>query len=82
MFEFLQVLFWDKGDNDILMVAECDSLPVDNWDNFEECYYNPEKMVWYGCNVDKRTGNMIPVSSKPVLILKLDGRKSCFTKDE
>ena len=80
--EFLQILFWVKDDNEVLMVAECDSLPVDNWDNFEECYYDPQKMVWCACNVDKRTGKMIPVSSKPVLTLKLDGRKSYFIKDE
>lgn len=82
IFEFLQVLFWDKGDNDIVMVADCDSLPVDNWDNFEECYYNPEQRAWYCSNKDERTGKMIPISSKPALVLKLERENSRFIKGE
>lgn len=82
IYEFLQILFWVKDDNDVLMVAESDSLPVDNWDNFEECYYNPEQRAWYCCNKDKRTGKMIPISSKPALVLKLDGENSRFVKGE
>lgn len=80
MFEFLQVLFWDKGDNGIVLVSQCDSLPVDKWDDFEECYYNPDQMAWYCCNVDKNSGKRIPISQKPAMVLKLDGDKSCFTK--
>ena len=82
IYEFLQILFWVKDDNDVLMVAESDSLPVENWDNFEECYYNPEQRAWYCCNKDKRTGKMIPISSKPALVLKLDGENSRFIKGE
>ena len=82
MYEFLQILFWVKDDNDVLMVAESNSLPVDNWDYFEECYYNPEQRAWYCCNKDKRTGKMIPISSKPALVLKLDGENSRFVKGE
>lgn len=80
--EFLQVLYWVRDKNDVLIVAECDSLPVDEKIVFEKCYYNPEKKAWYCCNIDKQSGKLIPISDRPTLILKLNGDKSIITNKQ
>ena len=74
---FQQVLFWEKSGENIICVAQCDSLPVKNT-CFDQCYFNIEKRAWYCCNKDKKTNKLIPLSENPALVLKLDGDDSCF----
>ncbi len=76
--EFLQVLFWVKSDDDVVLVTQCDSLPNKGDFNYDEIYFNPEKKVWHYCKEDKKTGNLIPVSETPALSLFLDGDNSRF----
>jgi len=77
---FLQILYWVKSVDDVVMVAQCDGFPADYDLEFDECYYHPEQKAWYCCNRDKRSGKMIPVSEQPVLELELDGEHSSFVK--
>ena len=77
--DFLQVLFWVKNENDIVLVAQHEGLS--NKANYEEIYFNPEVKAWYYCNKDKISGKLIPISSTPTLMLRLDGEKSCFTQE-
>lgn len=78
--EFLQVLFWVKDEDDVVLVAQCESLPNKGDADYEEIYFNPEQKVWHCCKKEKKSGKLIPVSSAPALMLKLDGEKSCFTQ--
>ena len=77
-FEFLQILFWVKSADDVVLVAQCDSLPNKGDLNYDEIYFNPEKKVWHYCKEDNKTGNLIPVSETPALSLFLDGDNSRF----
>ncbi len=79
--EFLQVLFWVKNEDDILCVAQCDSLTQSSKVDFEEIYFNPTQKAWYYCNKDKKTGNLRPVSEASALKLCLDGEKSRFIQE-
>ena len=75
---FLQMLYWAKNDEENVLVADCDELPINPDDEYDECYYNPEQQAWYLCNIDRRTGTLKPIIEKPVLSLKLDGANSRF----
>ena len=78
--EFLQVLFWVKDEYDVVLVAQCEGLPNKGDTDYDEIYFNPEQKVWHFCVKDKISNNLIPVSTTPALMLKLDGEKSCFTQ--
>ena len=78
MLVFLQVLYWVREEGDVMLVAECDSLPARPDADFETLYYNPDLHVWYCCNLDEHTEKLIPVSDKPAMSLELDGANSRF----
>lgn len=79
--EFLQVLFWVKSDDDVVLVTQCDSLPNKGDLNYDELYFNPEQKVWYYCKVNRQSGKLIPISETPALRLCLDGNKSRFIQE-
>lgn len=76
--EFLQVLFWVKDENDVVLVAQCDNLPNKGDINYDDIYFNPEKKIWHYCKKDNKSGCLVPVSETPALSLFLDGDKSRF----
>ena len=78
--EFLQVLFWAKGEYDVVYVGQYDSLHPQNETEIEYdyIYFNPDKKVWHYCNVDNLSRKLVPVSDIPALKLVLDGEKSRF----
>lgn len=78
--EFLQVLYWVKDEDDVILVAQRESLLNIGEADYEEIYFNPELKVWNFCKKDNKSGKLLPVSSTPALMLKLDGEKSCFTQ--
>lgn len=79
--EFLQVLFWVNNEDNVLCVAQCDSLSKRSKVDFEEIYFNPTQKFWYYCNKEKHTGKLRPISETPALKLYLDGEKSRFVQE-
>lgn len=80
--EFSQVLFWVKGEYDVVMVAQCDYLSNNSETDYDKIYFNPEQKVWYYCKEDTNSGKFIPVTGAPTLRLCLDGEKSFFIHNE
>lgn len=80
--EFLQVLFWVKDSCDVVLAAQCDSLPQNYKAGFEDIYFDPKQRVWHYCKEDKESGKLIPVSDAPALRLCLDGLNSRFILNE
>ena len=79
---FMQILYWVKNPDNTVQVTQCDSLPTISGTDYDECFYNPEQRTWHCCNVDKKTGNRIPVTEKPSLALVLNRDKSCFIEGQ
>ena len=78
---FLQVLYWEKSEDELMTVAQCDRLNTEDVGEFEEFYYNPDEKAWYCCNRDKLTDKLIPVSETPILVIDLDKDKSRFISE-
>lgn len=78
---FQQILFWEKNEEDIICVAQCDSLSGSCKADFEDIYFNLEQKVWHYCKEDRQSGNLIPVSETPALRLCLDGKESRFIQE-
>lgn len=76
--EFHQWLYWAKGEDEIVKVAECAEAPSD--DEFTEYYFDKNRKIWKFAKQDRITGKMMATSEKPAMTLILDGAKSRFVK--
>lgn len=78
---FYQVLFWVKSEDEIVCVAQCDSLSRGSKVDFDRIYFDPMHKVWHYCKEDKKSRKLRPVSETPALRLCLDGENSRFIQE-
>ena len=75
--EFNQWLYWVKGEDDILRVAECHKPPMDSNEGLTY-YFDKNRLIWKYAKWDEIKQQLIHTSEKPAMILRLDGEKSGF----
>lgn len=76
--EFRQWLYWAKGGDEVVKVAECAEAPSN--DEFTEYYFDRNRMIWKYARQDQATSKLMATSEMPALSLMLDGAKSRFVK--
>ena len=74
--EFNQWLYWVKGEDDILRVAECHKAPMEG--DVESYYFDKNRLIWKYAKWDETNKQLISTSDKPAMTLRLNGERSGF----